>query len=333
MTRSLAVLLCLLFGLGTARAEQAPACTGIDLLARLKSERPADYDAVIAEAKAIPNNEAIFWKIERDDLPASYLLGTAHVTDTRVTTLAPEIENALLNADDAAFELKEIADRQQMAMAALSLARYMVLPAGKSLWDMIPDDQETLIRDNPNLLPGTVGGLYGLQPWVVATSLSLPICETLRASQGAMPLDMKLASLAHESAIDIHGLETLEEQFAILSGMPLDQQLAYLMSVARSAAMVPDQFETLISLYQQHLVTAMIPLMRKIQPMTPGEIKMLEYVERDLVAKRNHRMAERALPLLARGNVFIAVGALHLSGEQGLVELLRHDGYRVTPVN
>lgn len=332
MTRVLTALFGLFICFTTAYAE-APACTGKDLAAKLQTEDPAAYAAVMAEADAIPNGQAIFWKIERDGLEPSHLLGTAHVTDRRVTTLRPDIEMALLAASDAAFELKEVADRQQLAMAALGLARYMVLPPGKTLWDMIPDDQETLIRDNPNLSPGAANGLFGYQPWVVATSLSVPLCETLRVAAGNMPLDMKLAVLAAEKGIAIHGLETVEEQFAVLASLPMDDQLEYLMAVARNAASVPDQFETLVSLYVQRHVTAMMPLMLKVQPMTPEEAKMLEFVERDLVIKRNHRMAERALPLLAKGNVFIAVGALHLPGNEGLVELLRQSGYKLTPIN
>ena len=148
-----------------------------------------------------------------------------------------------------------------------------------------------------------------------------------------MPLDMKLAQEAIAKGIPIHGLETMEEQFSIIASMPIDRQLDYLMAVARNASAVPDQFETLVSLYQQRLVTAMIPLMLKIQPLKPGEAEILEYVERDLIVKRNHKMAERALPLLEEGNVFIAVGALHLPGRQGLVELLRQAGYKLTPIN
>ena len=333
MTRLFAILFCMFVGLGPVRAETAPACTGIDLLAKLKTERPADYADVMASANAVPNHEALFWKIEREGLPDSHLLGTAHVTDSRVTTLRPDVEMALLTSDDVAFELEEIASREQMALSSLRLARYMVLPGGQSLWDLVPDDQETLIRDNPNLAPGAVGSFFGYQPWVVATALSLPLCKTLRVKDGAMPLDMKLAFLAQEKGIPIHGLETLEEQFTVLSGMPLDQQVDYLMAVARGAALVPDQFETLVSLYQQRRVTALMPLMLKIQPMPDNEKKILEYVERDLIVKRNHRMAERALPLLQKGNLFIAVGALHLSGKEGLVELLRAAGYKVTAIH
>ena len=333
MTRLVTILIVLFLGLASARADDMPTCTGVDLLARMKTEDPAAYDAIMAEARAVPNHGALLWKIERDGIAPSYLLGTAHVTDPRVTTLSPEIEEALRNADVLALELKEIASRESAAMAALGLARYMVLPPGQTLWELIPDDRESLIRYNPNLAPGVANGFFGYQPWVVAMTIGMPLCETARAKSGAMPLDMKLAAEATAQGIPIHGLETMEEQFSILAGMPMDQQLDYLMAVARNAAAVPDQFETLVSLYQQRLVTAMIPLMLKIQPLKSEEANVLAYVERDLIVNRNHRMAERAQPLLEEGNIFIAVGALHLSGGQGLVELLRQAGYKLSPIN
>ena len=136
-----------------------------------------------------------------------------------------------------------------------------------------------------------------------------------------------------EDGMPIGGRERLEGQFTGLSGSPRDQQGDDLMDVARGGTLVPDQGETLVSLYQQRRVTALMPLMLKIQPMRDNEKKILEYVERDLIVKRNHRMAERALPLLQKGNLFIAVGALHLSGKEGLVELLRAAGYKVTAIH
>ncbi len=56
-------------------------------------------------------------------------------------------------------------------------------------------------------------------------------------------------------------------------------------------------------------------------------------MQQDLVVKRNHTMVSRALGLLERGNAFIAVGALHLPGDDGLVELFGKAGYKLTPVN
>ncbi len=333
MTRFLAALFCLLLGLTTANAEEPPACTGTDLAAKLKAENPAAYDAVITEAKAIPNGEAIFWKIEHDGFDPSFLLGTAHVTDPRVTTLSPEIEKALFEANSLILEIADIGDPQRQALAAIKLARYMVLPPGQTVWDLIPDAEEHLVRDNPNLPAGAINGMFGFQPWVIATAISLPLCETLRNAAGIRALDAQLALKAEDVDIPVFGLETMEEQLSLFANLPLDEQLDYLMAVARISATVPDQFETLVSLYEQRLVTAMIPLMLKIQPMKPEEAKMMQFVERDLIIMRNHRMAKRAQPWLENGNIFIAVGALHLPGRQGVVELLRQAGYTLTPIN
>jgi uncharacterized protein YbaP (TraB family) len=75
-----------------------------------------------------------------------------------------------------------------------------------------------------------------------------------------------------------------------------------------------------------------MPLSRRADP-TGEMLSIIAYVERELIDKRNLTMHERAMPLIDRGNAFIAVGALHLPGDKGLVELLRQSGYKVTPLD
>jgi uncharacterized protein YbaP (TraB family) len=79
----------------------------------------------------------------------------------------------------------------------------------------------------------------------------------------------------------------------------------------------------------------MMPLAKRLQP--PGTdddaMSIYAFFEEELIDKRNKRMAERSKPLIDKGNAFIAVGALHLPGKTGLVELLRSAGYKVIPVN
>ena len=62
------------------------------------------------------------------------------------------------------------------------------------------------------------------------------------------------------------------------------------------------------------------------------DFKDMAEFERRLITDRNHHMADRGAPLLDEGNVFMAVGALHLIGDEGLVELLRQKGFTATPV-
>jgi uncharacterized protein YbaP (TraB family) len=60
--------------------------------------------------------------------------------------------------------------------------------------------------------------------------------------------------------------------------------------------------------------------------------RLVEDFNRKLITERNHRMVQRMQPLLKEGQQFIAVGALHLPGEEGLLQLLNDQGYSVTAV-
>ena len=72
------------------------------------------------------------------------------------------------------------------------------------------------------------------------------------------------------------------------------------------------------------------PLMKAVMPQTGSGEGVAQFQEA-LIDKRNDTMTERALPVLEKGPTFIAVGALHLPGETGLVKQLRDAGYTVTP--
>ena len=332
MIRILAFMFALIASLAMAHAEP-PVCKGIDLLDQLRRADPAIYAAVMDDARAVPNGQSMFWRIERDGVQPSFLLGTAHVTDPRVTRLQPEAEEALNGASVIVLELAELRDQMEMMRATMRHASLMVLPTGQSLWDLIPDGDEPAIRDNPNLPPGGSGSLFGYQPWVVAGMLSVPLCEMQRKSLGLEVLDSRIARVAEDRGVPLIGLETVEEQLGIFAAMPLDLQAKYLVSVARLGSRIPDFFETLISLYDQRNVVAYLPLVRRTEDISPDDAALFAFVEEDLLTKRNHRMAERATALLAEGNAFIAVGALPLPGNEGLVELIRRAGYKVTPVN
>ena len=333
MIRFASLVFALLLGLASAEAGEAPVCAGSDLVAGLKVSDPAKYAEVMKEADATPNGNAVFWKIERQGLRPSWLLGTAHVTDPRVTSLPRGAEAALANASTLALELAELRDPKELIRATLLNATLLVLPPGQSLWDLIPDAEEPAIRDNVNLPAGAADGLFGYQPWVVATMLSIPLCEKLRQQQGLQTLDGAIAGEAGHDRIPLVGLETVKEQLSVFADMPRGLQVKYLIAVAKLGAKAVDYFETLIALYQQRKVAAYMPFARATEAMGVDEKAMMAFVEEDMIRHRNHRMAERAAALLAKGNAFIAVGALHLPGEQGLVALIRQAGYRVSPVN
>lgn len=331
MKRLAVLLFCLLFT-ASAHAE-APVCGGKDLLEDMRMSSPAIHADVMKEAAEVPNGQAIFWKVEGKGRKPSFLLGTAHVTDPRVAILSPQVETEIRNADVIALELAELRDPMAMAAATFKHAALMVLPPDKSLWDLIPDADEPAIRSHPNVPAGTA--LFGYQPWIVAGMLSIPLCETQRKQQGLPTLDETIGGRAVAGGTELVGLETVEEQLSVFAKMPLELQAKYLIAVARIGPSINDYFETLIRLYERRQITAYMPFAKRAETTTSAEddAAMMAFVEEDIVRTRNHRMAERAAGLFAKGGAFVAVGALHLPGKEGLVELLRQQGYKVTPIN
>lgn len=332
MTRLVIALLTVLL-LTRAAFAAPPACTGTDLLAELKAKDPAAYASVIAEAERLPNGQSLFWKIERPGTVPSFLLGTAHLTDPRVTGLPAAARDALANASAVALELAELRDQRLLMAATLRHAGLLVLPPGQSLWDLVPDPEEAAIRANPNLPPGAAATLYGYQPWVVAGMLSLPLCEVQRKGAGLDVLDSLIARTAAARHVPLIGLETVEEQLSVFAAMPLDLQTRYLVAVARLGPRTGDILETLVALYESGSVAAYLPLLARLDDGAADDRDLMAFVDETLIRKRNRNMAARAAGLLTGGNAFIAVGALHLPGGEGLVELIRQAGYKVTPVN
>jgi uncharacterized protein YbaP (TraB family) len=320
--------------LAIAAHAQTSSCGGKDLVEEMRNTKPGQFAEVMKEAAEIPNGEAIFWKVERDGVAASYLLGTAHVTDPRVTTFSDEVESRIKGATTIALELAELRNAQEMALATLRHASLMVLPPGTTIWDLIPDSEEPAIRNHPNLaVDGAV--IYGYQPWIVAGMLSIPLCEHQRKTRGIATLDEIIGQKSQSYGIPLVGLETVEEQLSVFSTMPLELQTKYLVSVARIGPAINDYFETLIRLYERRQITAYMPFAKRAESgaSKDDEAAMMAFVEEQVVRTRNHRMAGRARDLFAKGGAFVAVGALHLPGREGLVELLKSQGYKVTPIN
>jgi uncharacterized protein YbaP (TraB family) len=103
-----------------------------------------------------------------------------------------------------------------------------------------------------------------------------------------------------------------------------------LIETARLGDRMDDVIETMIVLYEREDTGMFWPLFRAVLPSVGEDEAGYAAFDEALITSRNRTMAEHAGPILARGNAFIAVGALHLPGPAGLVELFRKAGYTVS---
>lgn len=333
--RLLAILTALLLNIEISAAAEPPVCTGTDLLPEIKKTAP-DLNARLATAETdIPNGQAVLWRItdKTGKTKPSHLFGTIHLTDPRVHALPDAARDAIETASVVALEVKEVVDPADHLRAYYRNARFTAMPLGQDMWDLIPDEDEHFIRNAPQIPPERMITLGAMQPWAVAVMLNYSPCEIKRQRAGLPMLDRAIGQLAKSRGVPVVGLEKVEEQIAILAGAPFEQQARMLVMTARYADQADDFAETMIRLYLARRLASLWLLGNHSASGEQSDPEVLAYLQNEVIDRRNRLMAERALPLLAEGNAFIAVGSGHLPGEQGLVELLRKAGYDVTAVD
>ncbi len=170
------------------------------------------------------------------------------------------------------------------------------------------------------------------KPWIVSMILSVSDCERTKVQQGARVLDMKIAAIGKSRGLQVVGLETIPAQLEALAAVPEQQQIDMLRASLKYADRTNDLMETLVQLYLTRKITAAMPFQIALAKQAGVSDQAFVGYQEKLLTERNVKMRAVAEPLLDQGGVFIAVGALHLPGDEGLVALLREGGYTVSPI-
>jgi uncharacterized protein len=324
-------LFVLAFATSHARAEDI-VCKGSNLVAEMRDSDPAAYKALEAEAAKTPNNEARLWKVEKEGLKPSYLFGTMHMTDPRVIDLTPEAKAAYEGVDTVVIESIEILDEQKAAMTMLANPGLMMFDDQTTLTSLLSKEDAEKLNKGLTARGVPLATVNKMRPWMLSAMIVLPACEQLRKKAGAPFLDLKLAQDAEAAGKTVDGLETIAEQLGAMNSVPMDLQMKGLVETVALGDKMDDVMETMIALYAEGRPGLIMPFMKTLAPegMSTMDEESYGAFEEIVVTARNRVMAERGAQFLAKGNAFIAVGALHLPGEEGLVELFRKDGYKVT---
>jgi len=315
----------------TAPKPAAAACAGKDMLAEFAVTDPERLRQIENAARQSKNSDAILWRIAKPGAAPSYLFGTVHLTDPRISKLSPAATSALTSASTLALE---VADLSPTAMAraltgALKLALYT--EGGGLKEKLSPEDFAKVERKlKSSGMPVQMAQVF--RPWVVSMLLASSDCERRRASSGTPILDMQLADIAKKNGIPVVGLETLNSQLQSLSSVPNADQLAMLKVGLAYVDRSNDMIETLIQMYLKRKLGATWQFQIALAEKAGIPASAFDSFRTFLIIQRNRQMRDNAIPLIEKGGTFIAVGALHLSGKDGLVALLRKAGFDVTAV-
>lgn len=282
----------------------------------VKDCRPLQ-SVIRAELRDVKHDRGILWRISRDGRPDSYLFGTIHLADPEVTSLPEPVSETLDQADT--FVMEALLDGEPMR----EFGRMFFYEDGTRLSSMM---SEPLFKKTAHHLsafgyPQNVVDM--MKPWAAYLTLNSP------TPGSGVPLDMMLMNRARDNGARVYGLETLPEQGKVLEDMSLRDQLSLLRDAVCHHRKLRDSIEEMKALYLARDLAGLLAFAGKY---IVGKDKSYERLMNNLLWRRNVRMVKRIRPRLLDGNAFIAVGALHLPGERGLLSLLERMGYTVSAI-
>jgi hypothetical protein len=260
----------------------------------------------------------VFWSVTDEAGRQNWLLGTVHAEDPRLLEWPAPLVDALGNADRLAVELVPDA-------AALSRLRSLMRFERPRLAGMLEselfDRVATILEQDYDIARPE---LERMRPWSVAMTLATPPPET------GLFMDLMLVNRARGAGLEVRALETVDEQLAFMTSLTREQQITLIRKAVADYDGMEASFEKLLSAYFDGDLERLQAI--AAEEMVGLDTALVEHFDRAGLVERNRRMLERALPWLEDGGLIIAVGALHLPGEEGLIALLRERGYRVTGI-
>lgn len=305
----------------TASAAEPPQCAGRDLsgvagLGQAKAKRADD----------LVNADGLLWRVEKPGLPVSYLFGTVHSTDEGAMALARRAADKLAEVKIVATELGSMDAAEKANLGALTLKAG--LDRDHDTLEALPPADRAAVEKLMKDLGYPPEFVHRLKLWFLAVLAATPSCETKREALELPEVDMYLADAAQAAGLRVVGLEQPEDQIDAIAAIDPEISATLLALAARDPELNDDVYTTLLALYRQGRPAEILAVADLVGDMSAKERAAQDFFTRQLLIGRNPTMVDRAGPLLNQG-AFIAVGALHLSGKDGLIERLRRAGFTV----
>jgi len=263
---------------------------------------------------------SLLWEISGNGLKApSYIYGTVHSADTRAFHFVKLAETYIAKSDAFAMEINM---DNLGEMNLFSMMKYLVMPGDTTLEMLMTHDQyaklDKFVTDSLHL---ALAMFNTIKPMFL-----LGLEEGMSMSEDSSTfLDQYLMQEAKSREKEIIGIETVEEQIRALDLIPLKKQAKMVLELVElDTTKKEGSLEDIVDIYFKGDLDALYSFYKKED--------LSNTFNAALITDRNHRMADRVDSIIHKKRLFTAVGALHLPGDEGVINLLRKKGYTLTPV-
>ena len=284
----------------------APAATA-------QAAQDTDYTAIQADPA--------YWRVSDADSDV-YIFGTFHILPRGLDWQTDALMAAVDSADTLYLEADVHSSEAQAQMQSL-IPQYGLNPQGVTLSSMLDDETQALLAEVAPTVGAAPASLEPMQPWLVQVLLSVAKIQQMGYDPNA-GAEMQLIAHVRDTDTQFGYFETAEEQIGFLSGIPQDVQVEGLAETLHEIEDLPQEVDDMVRAWA-------VGDMETLDAFVNGDMREeAPEVYETVIVERNRNWIPQIEHILdGEGTVFIAVGAGHLPGDEGVIELLRDRGYAV----
>lgn len=268
-----------------------------------------------AQIQKIENS--LFWEISGNGLKhPSYLFGTIHIICKDDFKLSETAKQKIKGAHQLFLEL----DMDDPALQA-TMMREMQLPKGNTLKNIFGVDQfsrlDAFMQREMKMSPAALNQFKPMMLMSLLTQRMLP-CMTPES------YELNFMKLAKAQNIEVLGLERIEDQVAVFDAIPDSLEVKGIMDMVNDFDKQKTNLSRMISYYKDESLNELYRFMMESPDMMGSQEILLD--------RRNRNWIPLMENAMQKGSIFFAVGAAHLPGKAGVIELLREKGYKVSAI-
>lgn len=327
--RSAAIALLTLTGLPAAAD-----CTGASYLDQISDAQRTQLDTIVAD---MPYATGLVWEAARGPDTIT-VVGTMHIYDPRLEPLRDALAGTIAEADLVMLEATPKEEAALQELIVTDPGRLFIVD-GPTLPELLDDDTWGLIADaaSQRSIPPFMAAK--MQPWYLSLMLAIPSCAMEDMVSGVRGLDQMIIDDAEAAGVPMQAVEPMTTLFDLFKDDSITEQVDML----RLNLMAPDiqqpMFVAMLDRYFAEDVGRLWELSRiamsEVPGITPEEgATMFAEMQDALLDTRNRNWIPVVTEAtLAHDDIVLAVGAAHLIGEQGVLQLLENEGWAITPVD
>ena len=264
------------------------------------------------------NDNTLLWEISGNGLnKPSFLFGTFHLLCKDDIHFSDQLKKAMKSVDEVYMELK-LDDPSTM----LSGMMYMNMKNDKTIERLYtPEEYKRLESYFSDTLKMPMFLFQKAKPYFLV-ALLYPRMMDCPSPSG---VEEELMKIAKEDKKEIKGLETMQFQASVFDSIPYAWQAKELLKNIDSFSVYKNEFETMLDFYKNQQMDSLKTMVGK------SEFGSEKYDDL-LLKNRNKNWVKQLKGIMKNKSVFVAVGAGHLVGDMGLINLLKKTGYKVVPL-